>query len=150
MVDAQTFRNALRRFASGVTVVATREGERLLGMTVSAFCSVSLDPPLVLVSIDRKTTTHEAIVRTGVFAVSILERTQQPLADRFAGRLPVSDRFEGVRWRSGQSGAPVLEGALAYVDCRLWASYPGGDHTLFVGELAGGRLARRRRTPAVL
>ncbi|MDW8284805.1 MAG: flavin reductase family protein [Bacteroidota bacterium] len=135
MLDASTFKSALRRFASGVTVVSTREGDRLYGITVSAFCSVSLNPPLVLVSIDRNATSHDPLARTGLFAVSFLQAEQVELSERFAGRIPLEDRFEGVRWRSAQTGCPILEEALAYLDCRLWAAYPGGDHTLFVGEV---------------
>jgi flavin reductase len=133
------FRNILSRLVTGVTVLAAndpRGGAR--GLTVSAVTALSLEPPLVLVCVDRASATHDCIERAGAFAVSFLGAADEALARRFAED-PSEARFEGVGVRPEVTGAPVLDAAIGWVDCRVWASYAGGDHTIFVGEvLAGG------------
>jgi flavin reductase (DIM6/NTAB) family NADH-FMN oxidoreductase RutF len=132
-VDEAHFRRAMSHFASGVTIVTTEhEGERF-GMTVASFASLSLRPPLVLVCIEQSTRTHEAIVATGKFGVSILAQGQAELSGRFASHRP--DRFEGVILREGILGVPLIDGALTTVECRVREQLPGGDHTIFVGEV---------------
>ncbi len=135
-----TFKEAMSRFATGVTIVTTKDGETVHGLTASAFCSLSLEPPLVLVCVARTIRSHDMIARAGNFAVNILNATQRPLGERFAGLIPdVEDRFEGLTYTSAVTGAPILPDVLAWVDCRVWAAYDGGDHTIFVGEvLAAG------------
>lgn len=133
-ISKDEFRAALGRFPSGVTVVTTRDREgRLHGITVSAFCSVSLDPPLVLVCIDKNTGSHHALTETDAFVVNVLREDQQYISDRFASFLP--DKFEAVKYRAGIDDLPVLEDALANLECRLVHSYDGGDHTIYVGQI---------------
>lgn len=134
MISKDEFRQALGRFASGVTVVTAKDASgRLHGITVSAFCSVSLEPPLILVCIDVNTGSHRALTETDAFVVNILRQDQQRLSDRFASYLP--DKFEAVKYRSGINDLPVLEDALANLECRLINSHPNGDHTIFVGQI---------------
>lgn len=138
-IDPAAFRTILGHYATGVAVVATRApgdgGPR--GLTVTAFASVSLDPPLVLACVDRGSETHEAIGAVGRFAVSILPAAGAALAGRFGGR-GGAEKFEGVAWREEATGSPILDEAIAWVDCTVWARYPGGDHTIFVGEVVAG------------
>lgn len=134
MISKDEFRHALSRFASGVTIITTRDaGGNLHGITVSAFCSVSLEPPLILVCIDRNTGSHFALAETDAFVVNILGADQPHVSDRFASLLP--GKFETVNYRSGIDGLPVLENALANLECRLVNSFEGGDHTIFVGRV---------------
>jgi flavin reductase (DIM6/NTAB) family NADH-FMN oxidoreductase RutF len=133
-VDKNQFRTALSRFASGVTVVTTQDADkRPLGITVSAFCSLSLDPPLVLVCIDRAAYLHDAFQASGVFVVNMLSAEQEALSRLFASREP--DKFAGVGYHNGLEGVPVLTDSLATLECRLKQAYEGGDHTIFVGEV---------------
>ncbi len=126
----------LGRFATGVTVVTTKHAQGLHGMTANAFSSVSLNPPLVLVCVDHRARMHTYLPQAGVFAVNILSESQADLSDRFAGRGPQpADLFEGIRYRTGFTGCPIFEDAIAYLDCVLEASYEGGDHTIFLGRV---------------
>ena len=123
-------------FASGVTAVTTALDGRLRGVTVSAFTSVSLDPPLVLIALANETTMRDMLAESGIFAVSLLSDDQEFLSERFAARAPiVNEEFEGVPYLLSVTGAPILEQSLAWYDCRVEATYPGGDHTLFVGRV---------------
>lgn len=132
-IDQARFRQALGRFASGVTVVTTALEGRPYGMTVSSFSSLSLTPPLVLVCIDKTVSSHAVISAAGGFVVNVLEQSQEHLSRRFAAR--EEDKFNGIAWSSGQLGLPVLDDVLAAIECRLHATLPGGDHTIFVGEV---------------
>ena len=131
-VAPDEFRNALSRFPSGVAVVTTKDaGGSLHGITVSAFCSVSLTPPMVLICIEKATASHDSFSESGVFAVNILGESRQDLSEHFA--TPIANKFEDVDFRPGIEGVPVLKDALANVECRLQHVYEGGDHTIFVG-----------------
>lgn len=133
-ISKEDFRAALGRFASGITVVTSIDAEnRFHGMTVSAFCSVSLDPPLVLVCISKDTGSHESIAKNKQFAVNVLSEGQAELSERFSA--PIEDRFSSTEYRTGTSGLPLLNGALANLECRLAHSYEGGDHTVYIGEV---------------
>ncbi|HEX8637330.1 MAG TPA: flavin reductase family protein [Pyrinomonadaceae bacterium] len=133
-ISKEEFRRALSRFASGVTVVTTKDSNgKLYGITVSAFCSVSLSPPLILVCIERTTGSHHALAASKRFVVNILSENQQNLSNHFA--LPSDDKFAGVDFRAGIEEIPVLNGALVNLECRLRNSYEGGDHTIYVGEI---------------
>jgi flavin reductase (DIM6/NTAB) family NADH-FMN oxidoreductase RutF len=135
-VTADQFRNSLKRWASGVSVVTTRRDGGIRGITVSSFCSLSLDPPLILVCIDRKSASHDLIAEQGCFAVNILRREQEQVSDMAAGRLGEgSAHLEGVSSRSEATGAPILDGTLAWLDCRLAGSHREGDHTIYVGQV---------------
>ena len=119
-----------------VTTFDAETGEPY-GLTANAVASVSLEPPLLLACIALDADTHGFIERAGHFAVNILEETQAGLAERFASALE-GGKFEGVPHRRAASGAPLLDGALAWAECRVWAAYPGGDHTIFVGSVLDG------------
>jgi flavin reductase (DIM6/NTAB) family NADH-FMN oxidoreductase RutF len=133
-VDQATFRSVLGRFASGVTVVTVREGEIDHGMTASAFCSLSLDPPLALVCIERSTRMHELLSRVDRYAVNMLASHQEALSRRFA-EPPDDTRFDGVGFDRGTTGAPLIRDVLAHLECELVDRYPGGDHTIIVGRV---------------
>lgn len=124
------------RFATGVTVVTTCEGSRRLGITVNAFTSVSLDPPLVLICIDRSSRLHDALLKTGIFAVNILSEEQACVSTCFAsGGEERYANFCGVSSHTEATGAPVLDESLGFVDCRVEDVYPGGDHSIIVGRV---------------
>ncbi len=136
-VDPAGFRAALGRFASGITVVTTLQDGVPHAMTANAFTSVSLDPPLVLVCVDKGVRMHDAMLACGSWAASVLAGDQQPLADRFArsGR-DLLTQFDGVPIAPApKTGCPVVGGALSWLECRTWATYDGGDHTIVVGEV---------------
>ncbi|MFB4302498.1 flavin reductase [Actinomadura sp. NTSP31] len=141
-VDAQTFRAVLGQWPTGVAVVTTTAEDGWHGMTAGSFCSVSLDPPLVLVCLARGIRTHELVERSGVFAVSFLGKDHAAIGHRFAGREP-GDRFARGTWTAAPTGAPVLAEALAWLDCQVAHAYPGGDHTIFVGEVLAAETPRR-------
>ena len=131
-VSEADFRNALSRFSSGVTVVTTKDARgNLHGITVSAFCSVSLVPPMVLICIEKATASHDSFGESGVFVVNVLSESQRRLSESFAA--PSEDKFSDVEFHPGIEGVPVLNHALANIECRLKHAYDGGDHTIFVG-----------------
>jgi flavin reductase (DIM6/NTAB) family NADH-FMN oxidoreductase RutF len=133
-VSQDEFKDALSRFASGVTVVATKDARgKLHGITVSAFCSVSLEPPMVLICIEKATGSHHAFEESGVFVVNVLSASQSSTSERFAA--PFEDKFKDAEFYPGLEGIPVLKGALASLECRLTFSYHGGDHSIFVGQV---------------
>jgi len=141
-MDISEFRRILGHWTTGVAIVGTRVAGRPWGLTANAFASVSLDPPLVLVCVDLDADTHDGLRESGLFAVSVLAEEQERLARRFAAS-DIADKFEGVAWREEVTGAPVLEDAVAWLDCRVWARYPAGDHTIFVGQVVAGDAAER-------
>ena len=131
-INKDEFRAALGRFASGVTVVTTTDADgKMYGLTVSAFCSVSLEPPLILVCVEKTTGSHRAIKEGEFFAVNILRESQQYYSDRFASYLP--DKFDNIEFEISDNGVPVLSNTLAGLECRLNDAHDGGDHTIFVG-----------------
>ena len=124
-------------FATGVVIATTSLDDAIHGMTANAVTSVSLDPPLVLVCVERSADSHDIIDRSGLFALSILGRGQETLAERFARKDGAgAHRLHGVPHHTRITGAPILDGSLAYLDCRVVARYPGGDHTIFLGQVA--------------
>jgi flavin reductase (DIM6/NTAB) family NADH-FMN oxidoreductase RutF len=136
MIDPQSFKDALSHWASGVTVITTLHGAIPIGVTASAFSSVSVQPPLVLVCLAQKLFTHSVITAAGVFAVNILSDQQAELGKRFAGLYPhITDRFEGLACFAAATGCPILPGTAAWVDCRVVSSHSEGDHTIFIGEV---------------
>lgn len=133
-LDAAAFRKALAQFASGVTVVTTRDAAgRALGLTVSAFCSVSLHPPLVLVSIDQRSDANTGMRESGHFAVSILAEDQEEISRRFARS--GNDKLRGFTFAEGLQRLPLVPGALAQIQCRVRSFHQEGDHWLWVGEV---------------
>lgn len=142
-VSAQAFREALAHFATGVTVVTARRPTGLVGFTATGFTSVSLAPPLVLVCIDREASAHEGVVGAEHFGISILDESQSWIAAQFA-RSGV-DRFEGVPLApEGPSGAPIVEGALARIECRRHARHDAGDHSILIGEVLAASVSPGR------
>jgi flavin reductase (DIM6/NTAB) family NADH-FMN oxidoreductase RutF len=137
-IDDAQFKLAMSHFASGVTVVSTEHEGRPYGMTVASFASLSLHPPLVLVCIEKSVKTHDAIADAGAFGVSILGLTQQDISGRFASKR--DDKFEGVNVRRGELGIPLIDGATCALECRVHAQLPGGDHTIFIGEVVDARM----------
>ncbi|MEU7761747.1 MULTISPECIES: flavin reductase [Micromonospora] len=142
-VDSITFRSALAQWPSGVGVVTTVVDGRPHGMTASSFSSVSLNPPLVSVCLGVHLPSHALVERAGVFAISFLGKGQAGIGQRFAGMRPeITDRFAGLDWAHAETGCPVLANATAWLDCRVVHAYPGGDHTIFVGEVLAASTPR--------
>jgi flavin reductase (DIM6/NTAB) family NADH-FMN oxidoreductase RutF len=134
-VTPEELRHAMRLWTTGVTIVSAQYNNRRHGMTVSSFTSLSLDPPLVLVSLEQITKTHRLVQQAGFFGVTILDESQQDISDRFAGRLTeYTDRFIGLDTFSLVSGAPLLKRGLAWLDCQVVVTYQAGNHTVFIGE----------------
>lgn len=135
-VDNVLFKHVMRQWASGVTVITTLSGDKLIGVTASAFNSVSAEPPLVLVCLSRKLYTHRVVEESGIFAVNILSAGQAEIGKLFAGMYPqVQDRFAGLAYTTAVTGAPILPATAGWLDCEVRQAYAGGDHTIFVGEV---------------
>lgn len=142
-IEQTDFRRALGQFPSGVTVITTQQQGQFHGTTVSSFCSLSLKPPLVLVGIDLTATIHDLIIDSKVFAVNILAEHAETLSRHFARRVP--DKFTDIAYSLDLLGVPLLDDALARLECRLTAHYPGGDHSIFVGEVVSISLRPHER-----
>lgn len=132
-IDQEEFRRVLGHFASGVTVVTTQFQGSNYGITVSSFASLSLDPRLVLICIDHQVASLQAIRSAGFFAVNVLDQDGEHLSRRFASH--ETDKFSGVAYRIGLTGAPLLDDALAILECAVSGEVEGGDHTIFMGEV---------------
>lgn len=134
-IDADQFRAAMGSWPSGVTIVTSRVGEQIHGMTVSDFTSASLDPPLALVCAAKSSVTTGLIEESRCFGVNVLRRDQAALSNRFASKKDEFKRFEGLELFEAKTGAPLLVGALVNLDCRVVAIHDAGDHVLCVGEI---------------
>lgn len=135
-VSTEQFRAALGQWPSGVSIVTTRVGSTLAGMTVSAFCSVSLVPPLVAVCLDRRAATLGLITHSQRFAVNVLSQAQSELSERFAARDNEPERFDGVSLEAIDGAeSPLLAGAIVYLDCELATRHDAGDHVLCIGRV---------------
>jgi 3-hydroxy-9,10-secoandrosta-1,3,5(10)-triene-9,17-dione monooxygenase reductase component len=133
-VDPISLRRVLGHFATGVAVVGTRHLEGgVCGLTANAFTSVSLSPPLVLVCVDRTSNSYPCLRQNGFFTASFLASDQHPVSVRFAEKR--EDKFEGIPYRPGTGGAPIVEGAVGFVECTVQAEYAGGDHGIFVAHV---------------
>ena len=136
-VDGKEFRRLLGHFAAGVTIITTKSGDdEPYGLTATAFSSVSLEPPLVLVCVDKKSETHPHFGASGVYGVNFLTSEQVNLSNRFAKS--GGDKFEGVEWTRGSIGVPLLAGALVHLECRISDTVDAGDHTIFIGRVEAG------------
>ncbi|MEO7296226.1 MAG: flavin reductase family protein [Candidatus Limnocylindria bacterium] len=135
--ERSRLRTLMGTFATGVAIVAARHGPFMAGMTANAIASISIDPPLLMASIARKAETHTAIIGSHAFSVNVLADDQQSLADCFAQPTTATKlkRFCDAAWHEAETGSPILEGALAYFDCRIMERHDGGDHTIFLGEI---------------
>lgn len=144
--DRRAFRSALGRYPTGVAVVTALGADgRRIGITINSFASVSLDPPLVLWSIEEQAATREAFVAADYFAISILAHEQEDVARQFA--MPLGDRFKGLHVYEGLGGIPLFDEALSVFECRRFAVYPGGDHQIILGQVE--RVSTRPGAPLV-
>src|SRR5256885_15370571 len=126
----------MARLPAGVVVVSARLGEEFRGLTASSLVSISLEPPLVLVGLELESATRAAVLETGAFNVSLLNRSQEFIADRFAGRAPAIDpRWETLPHRLGGNRIPLIEGCADWIECRVVQAHPAGDHVIVVGEV---------------
>lgn len=143
----EEFRAALGQFATGVTIVTARDADgRLIGLTANSFNSVSLSPPLVLWSLARQSSSMPGLLTATHYAINVLAADQRLLAERFARK--GIDRFDGVAWQPGLTGAPVIDGAVAVFECSHHGQHEAGDHLIFVGQVAHCR-RRLGATPLV-
>lgn len=134
-VSPNDYKAAMRRFATGVTIVTSvGDDGRVHGFTANAFASVTADPPMLLICVNRSAQSHPLISAAGRFCVNILTLDQQAVAERFA-KSGVEDRFEGLVWHAGTTGSPVIDGSLAYFDCTLAEEHSAGTHTIFLGTV---------------
>lgn len=135
-IEPQSFKDVLSHWATGVTVVTTRHAATPVGMTVSSFTGVSLQPAQILICVNHQAQTHAAIVESGFFAVNLLASHQVEWGMRFAGQLPsVSDRFAGIIWSTAQTGAPILPCVVGWMDCLVSQTFSASDHTIFLGAV---------------
>ena len=146
-VTPDEFRQVMRNWASTVTIVTTRTPDRIHGLTATAFSSLTINPPEIFVSIFKRTATHPMIEQSGIFCVNLLAPEMRHISDRFAGRVPNEERFDGVRHREEATGAPVLEDALAFLDCRVERALDTGDHTIFVGRVMAAGIQKPDALP---
>ncbi len=146
-IDPQVFRETMAHWASGVTIVTTLVDGQPTGITASSFASLSLHPPQILVCINQKLHTHQAIEISQTFAVNILGIEHQEWGMRFAGMFPaLEDRFQGIDWQKAVTGSPILPDVLGWLDCEVRGAYTAGDHTIFVGEVMA-TAARKEGSP---
>lgn len=145
VASGEELRALMRRYPAGVSVLTVRVESGSYGATIGSLVSLSLEPALVGVSVGRATALHELVREARTFGVSVLSSDQEVLASRFSRAVPPIGLWEGVAARPGLFGAPLLEDALGWLECRLWAEYAAGDHTLFVGEVEGVELGRTGR-----
>lgn len=148
-ISSEAYRDVLRHFPSGVTIVTIRTGDQIHGLTVSAFASVSPEPPLIVVAIDRRHLA-EALLRQpdAVFAVNILAADQDDLSNRFAW-VKDEDRFGAGEWTQAVTGAPILANALAWLDCTIVQRFDAGTHTLYIGEVQASAVPRAEEPPLI-
>ncbi len=133
-IEKNELRRVMGHFATGVTVITTlRKSGELHGLTANAFTSVSLVPPLVLVCVDKKAESYPCFDESKVFTVNLLAADQEAISRRFA--VSGGEKFQGIAYRDGANGAPILEGTLGYIECRVTTAVDGGDHTIYLGEV---------------
>ncbi len=147
-LDPESFRRAMRAWTTGVAVLMSAHEGETYGMTVNSFTSLSLEPPLVTVVLKNDTRVFDLVTKSRLFSVTILSSSQQGLAENFAGKLHGAERMMGVATRTLASGAPALEGGLAWLDCRVVHTYAAGANTLFVAEAVEAQ-ARSAENPLV-
>ncbi|MCH8065939.1 MAG: flavin reductase family protein [Chloroflexi bacterium] len=142
-IEAADYRRIIGQFATGVAVVTTANDGLLHGMTANAITSVSLDPPLLLVCIDKAAHSHDQFTQSGRFTVNILAEDQQEVSKIFAATSePEQGRLQGVAFHLGANGVPLIEGCLAYIECAVADQFEGGDHTIFTGSVEDATVAR--------
>jgi len=144
----------MRRYPTGVTLLTTCDGKRIHGMTANSFTSVSLNPTLVLVCITQSNATHELVARTGIFALNVLAEDQEYIARRFARQTAYNaqsvDPFADLPYHRSETGAPILNAGIAYLDCRVVAAHNAGDHTIFIGAVVAAGFGEARNASPLL
>jgi len=143
MMNSDTFRRLLSRFASGIAVITARDGDHDVGMTVSAFCSVSLSPPLVLVCVDHSASMHDLLLRHPKMGINIMASEHEAHSRRFADKNE-TQRFEGIPCKRGETNVMLLDDAMAHLECQLVHHYEAGDHTIFIGQVECGAMREGR------
>src|SRR6266852_6014071 len=138
-MSSEQFRDAMAHLPAGVVVISARIDDEYRGLTASSLVSISLDPPLVLVGLERESATRAAVLETKAFNVSVLTRAQEFIADRFAGRAPAVD-WRTLRHHLGNNGIPLLDGCAAWLECRVTQSHPAGDHDIVIGEVESAEI----------
>lgn len=133
-IEPQELRRVMGHFATGVTVITTKDAEgNPQGLTANAFMSLSLNPPLVIISVDKGATCYSCFELQNGFTVNFLSEDQEEISRRFATK--GADKFAGLQWHAGSNGAAMIDGALGYVECNITQCHDGGDHTIVVGEV---------------
>jgi len=133
-IDSQALRQVMGHFATGVTVITTKDRAGTpFGLTANAFTSLSLNPPLVLICIDRAVQCYSCFEESKLFAVNLLSEDQEEISRRFATK--GIEKFAGIQWHASQNGVALLDGAMGHIECKVVHSYDGGDHTIYVGEI---------------
>lgn len=141
-IEPSVFKQVMAQWASGVTVVTTMDNGTPLGITVSSFASVSLYPSQILICISHTASIHNALTRSGCFAVHLLKQEQIAWGKRFAGLEPeIDNRFQGIAWNPAETGAPILSGVLCWLDCYAAQAVASGDHTIFVGQVVAAAVS---------
>ncbi|MFQ5866230.1 MAG: flavin reductase family protein [bacterium] len=144
-VSPEMFRQVMGRFATGVAIITVKTKEGVHGLTVNAFTSVSLEPPLVLICIQKNGISHACIVKADSFVVNLLSEEQIDLANRFAdSELSSHERFKNVSYRNSAQGVPILDGNLGHLECRIVNQFEGGDHTIFLGQVEKAEVAEEK------
>lgn len=142
-IEPQELRRVMGHFATGVTVITTIDKEGLPnGLTANAFMSLSLNPPLVLISVDKGATCYGCFEQQNGFTVNFLSEDQEDISRRFATK--GADKFADLKWHTGGNGAAIIDGAIGYVECRITQCHDGGDHTIVVGEIVNAGAAGER------
>jgi flavin reductase (DIM6/NTAB) family NADH-FMN oxidoreductase RutF len=137
----------MSRFITGVTIVTTRAGDELHGMTCNAFCSISIAPLTVMVCLAKNTRTERLLEKGRIFAVNVLSESQAELSDRFAGRHLDHEvnRFKGLKWTTSVTGAPIFTENQAYLDCNVAKTFDGGSHTIYLGKVVAANVDEGQR-----
>jgi flavin reductase (DIM6/NTAB) family NADH-FMN oxidoreductase RutF len=135
----ESLKEVMRVFPQGVTVVTTKYKNKYYGLTVSAFTSISLDPPLIMISISKFSHTHEAFTNSDFFSVNFLADDQKTIADRFAGRMQLQDKFQGINYTIYLTDTPIISGVRAFIECKKYKVYDGGDHSIILGEVINAK-----------
>lgn len=144
MIDSTLFRATLAQWASGVTIVTSVHQGQHVGITASSFSSVSMEPPRILICVAKRLYTHQVIMESGIFGVTILAADQEGVGMRFAGRIAEGeDRFDGVDFFTAETGTRLIQHGVGWVDCRLSAAHDGGDHSIFVGDVVAAHGAEQ-------
>jgi flavin reductase (DIM6/NTAB) family NADH-FMN oxidoreductase RutF len=143
--DTTLQRKIMGHFATGVTVVTTRVGEEFYGMTANAVASLSLNPPMVLVCVDKRAAMHEYLRTSMCYGMNFLAESQEAISTRFAMKGPKS--FSDLDWFSAETGSPIFRDSLAYVDCQVVDIAAGGDHDIFIGQIVTGDLLHASDAP---